>query len=341
MADNFSKFKKRYQEGKVKEMAMPPIVPGPAGLARSAAGVVARPLLRYLQEGVKSAAESASKANKGGKPSPKSRGGTGTFTDKLGATRTRPRTKKESEKFGPLAKRQENLPAKQNRAIVKREENVPATRTSDSRALSVARDGKGNRAVVNGGARTFGDKGQGGRIVGLSTKGKLAAGAVGAGAAGLAYAGYKKADDASATDSRKKSNAFAKSGPAAVAKDMYKGAPRQIAAVKAELDDRSTTRQGTSPENKAKGSSSVGGTKNGPFKSEFAKRSLQGRKASPVLGKTGGSSVKATASKMTNFERQKARQLEKEGYGGRSMTREGAKKQVMKERSYKFKDLFK
>lgn len=342
MADNYKTFKKRYQEGKIPEMAMPPIVPGPGGAARSVAAAVARPLVRYLAEGVKSAAKNARVAGraksleKAGKAASKQknplrRGDTGTLTDKLAKTRTRPRTEKESEKFGPLAKRQENLPATQSRAIVKREDKLPATRGSDSRALTVAREGKGDlvrtgggRSLATHGTRTFGDKGQGGRIVGLSTKGKLAAGAVGAGAAGIAYAGYKQADKAKSEPRREKLT----SGP---------------------RDDRAPpTRQGTSPENKAKTptSSSVGGTKNGPFKSEFAQRSLQGRnpnkdykpsKSSPVIGKAGRAAPKA----MSPFERQKAKQYEEQGYGGRSMTREGAKKQAVKERGYKFKDLFK
>lgn len=41
------------------------------------------------------------------------------------------------------------------------------------------------------------------------------------------------------------------------------------------------------------------------------------------------------AKKMTNFERMKARQYEKEGYGGRSMTSEQAKAQAIKDRGYK------
>lgn len=43
--------------------------------------------------------------------------------------------------------------------------------------------------------------------------------------------------------------------------------------------------------------------------------------------------------KMTNFERMKARQYEKEGYGGRSLTAEGAKAQVARERGYKLPSL--
>lgn len=41
------------------------------------------------------------------------------------------------------------------------------------------------------------------------------------------------------------------------------------------------------------------------------------------------------AGKMTNFERMKQRQYEKEGVGGRSVTAEGARKRVVEERKYK------
>lgn len=98
----------------------------------------------------------------------------------------------------------------------------------------------------------------------------------------------------------------------------------------------------TSPANKK--SDSVGGTKNGPFKSDFAKKSLQGRKpdskpSSSVLGKS--KAAPKAEKPLSNFERQKQRGYEKEGYGGRSMSSKGAESRVKKERGYKFKDLFK
>lgn len=58
-------------------------------------------------------------------------------------------------------------------------------------------------------------------------------------------------------------------------------------------------------------------------------KSTQANKAKP------SSTTGTPAKPMTNFERMKARQYEKEGYGGRSMTAAGAKAQVQKERSYK------
>lgn len=147
----------------------------------------------------------------------------------------------------------------------------------------------------------------------------------------------------------RRENKFAKSGPVATARTMYKGVPRQIAAVKANADDAAKTKRSTSVAAiEAPESSSVGGTKNGPFKSDFAKKSLQGRKpgASPAAApsKNAGDKLrlnKGSTGKVSNFERMKARQYEKEGYGGRSMTAASAKAQVQKERGYKFKDLFK
>jgi len=154
-------------------------------------------------------------------------------------------------------------------------------------------------------------------------------------------------------------NTFSKSGPIAAAKEMRKGAPRQIAAVKAELDDRKKTTTNTltapkskqnstvtdtSPENKK--ANSVGGTKNGPFKSKFAEglqgqnKKKSGSKAAPGNAPSKSGSSKASKP-MSNFERQKQRKYEEEGYGGRSLTSSGAKARVQKERSYKFKDLFK
>jgi hypothetical protein len=55
------------------------------------------------------------------------------------------------------------------------------------------------------------------------------------------------------------------------------------------------------------------------------------RKAAP---KAAGDKSRV-AKKMTNFERMKQRQYEKEGFGGRALTTEGARKRVMEERKYK------
>lgn len=339
--DNFSKFKKRYKEGNISTTQMPPLPAGPAGLGRQAIGSVVGTGLRALRDAFVKNQKNIERNTRRREAAAQKR--------EVEATKKAERAK---EKFGPLAKREENLPAKQgSRAVVKREENLPATQSAGSRSLTVVREGKkdlqkytpGGRSVATQG-RTFGDKGQSGRIVGLSNRGKLALGAGAAGAAAAGYAGYKKAGSASADEPRanvgmrRKGNAFAKSGPVAAAKEMYKGAPRQIAAVKAEIDERGKS--------KSK-SNSVGGTKNGPFKSDFAKKSLQGRNPtkagdkSILAGKAKPSAGGGASSPMSAFERQKVRQYEKEGYGGRSMTSAQAKARVQKERGFKFKDLFK
>jgi hypothetical protein len=54
----------------------------------------------------------------------------------------------------------------------------------------------------------------------------------------------------------------------------------------------------------------------------------------PAAPKAAGDKSRV-AKKMTNFERMKQRQYEKEGVGGRSVTAEGARKRVMEERKYK------
>lgn len=141
------------------------------------------------------------------------------------------------------------------------------------------------------------------------TFGKVKAGAA-AGAGLLGYATYKSANQ-----------------PKAGGQTTSASAPR---------DDRASSKSG--------GTSSA---------SDF-KSKLQGQKVPGSPTSTERKPVKAAGDKsrykpkiakaekpMTNFERMKARQYEKEGYGGRSMTSSGAKAQVQKERGFKFKDLFK
>ena len=130
-------------------------------------------------------------------PKEGSKGRSGTLSERLEATRARPRTKKESEKFGPLVKREENLPAKQSRAVVKREDKLPAKRAEESRAVVKREDRmpatQGSRSVATQGTRTFADKGSGSR---LGTNLKRGAAAIGVGAA--TYGLYKGADKPSA-----------------------------------------------------------------------------------------------------------------------------------------------
>lgn len=208
--DSFKKFKKRYEEGKVPTLAMPPLPAGPGpGIGRMVGGAIMTAGRKKLMDTLAKSREKGAKARN--TPAGGGGGRRGTLSDKLQSTRSRERTPREKEKFGPLAKREENLPAKQSRAIVKREEKLPAKQAKDSRALTVARENKGNLATT--GTRTFGDKGAG-KGVGMSTNMKrmLAAGAVG----GAAYGLYKGADKPKAEkreaprDDRASSNAAAK-----------------------------------------------------------------------------------------------------------------------------------
>lgn len=190
-AEKFENFKKRYREGKISTTQMPPLPAGPGpGIGRAVAGAVMNRGRKMLMDRLEKSRQAGAKARNA--PKEGSKGRSGTLSERLEATRSRPRTKKESEKFGPLVKRQENLPAKQSRAIVKREENLPAVVREGRREVQNYKPG--NRSVAPQGTRTFGDKGQP-RIVGLSNKGKLA---LGAGAAAAAAGLYKAADKPSA-----------------------------------------------------------------------------------------------------------------------------------------------
>lgn len=298
--DNFKKFKKRYEEGKISTTQMPPLPAGPGpGIGRAVAGAVMNRGRKMLMDRLEKSRQAGAKARNA--PKEGSKGRSGTLSERLEATRARPRTKKESEKFGPLVKRQENLPAKQSRAIVKREENLPAVAREGRREVQNYKPG--NRSVAPQGTRTFGDKGQP-RIVGLSNKGKLA---LGTGAAAAAAGLYKAAD---------KPKAEVKAAGGARPGERTSGYP---AAKRAESKP-------PVPKAKPAGGSSSGATK--PVKAAGDKSS-QANKGKPT------SATGTPAKKMTAFERQKARMYEKEGYGGRSMTAAQAKARVEKERGQK------
>lgn len=286
--DNFKKFKKRYEEGKVPTIAMPPVPGAPGvGVGRAVASTAARAGLRGLKEVYDKAQKAAARNAK---------------RREAAAAKKEARAK---EKFGPLVKREENLPATQGgRAVVKREDKLPAKRTEDSRALTVVRENKGNLATTGNrggalttGTRTFGDKGAG-KGAGMSTNMKrmLAAGAVG----GAAYGLYKGADKTKADQGGTTSNATAKTDRESKAD-----------AFRAKQQGMKTPGSPTNPSS---------GTKKAGDKSRLAKKPEK---------------------KMTNFERMKMRGYEKEGFGGRSMTSGRAKERVKKERGFKFKDLFK
>ena len=202
-----------------------------------------------------------------------------------------------------LVKREDRMPAVQGgRALVKREDRMPAVQ--GNRAVVKREDRM--PAVVRNGTRTFGDKGQGGRIVGLSNKGKLA---LGAGAAGTAAMLYKAADMPKASDN-KANNSKLTSGA---------------------RDDRASSGNGTFKPINRDNLSDKG-------KNTFDAQQGQNKKKKSVVKKTGP--AKKAEKPLNNFERMKKRGYEKEGFGSRSMTSRGAESRVKKERSFKFKDLF-
>jgi hypothetical protein len=135
------------------------------------------------------------------------------------------------------------------------------------------------------------------------TFGKLKAGAA-AGAGLLGYASYRSADKPSA---------------------QKKEAPRddRASSGSSTADAFRKKRQGMNVPGSPTNPNKAGPKKDGPKKA--------GDK----------SSAAKPEKKMSNFERMKKRQYEKEGYGGRSMTSRGAESRVKKERGFKFKDLFK
>ena len=316
MADDFEKFKKMYKDGEVKMLANPPPMPGAGGVGRLIGGAVSTAGRKKLMDTLNKSKDTGQKAR-----SAKAGRTGGTFTDKIKNTRTRERTPREKEQFGALVKREDRMPAvikredrmpavQGSRALVKREDRMPAVQ--GGRALVKREDRmpavQGSRSVsaVRNGTRTFGDKGQGGRIVGLSNKGKLA---LGAGAAGTGAMLYKAAERPEA----------AQGGGG----QMY--APR---------DDRSSSGSSKADAFKKKQQGmKVPGSPTNPDKAGTNKA-----KTKKAVDKS--SAAAKPEKKMSNFERMKKRGYEKEGFGSRSMTSRGAESRVKKERSFKFKDLF-
>ena len=197
-------------------------------------------------------------------------------------------------------------------ALVKRGDNLPAKQ--GSRAVTPYKEGsKGvtkykpqGGAVAKIGSKVA-DKGSGGRIGNI-----LKYGAVGAAVGGAGYGLYQGADNPKAAQG---GGGMKYAGPAG-------------------RDDRASSGGGTfKPINRDNLSD------NG--KKTFDAK--QGQKKKPVVKKDGPKAgpAKKADKPMSSFERMKKRQYEKEGFGGRSLTSRGAESRVKKERSYKFKDLFK
>jgi hypothetical protein len=142
--------------------------------------------------------------------------------------------------------------------------------------------------------------------------GKMAAGAA-AGAGLLGFAAYNSADKPKASDN-KANNSKLTSGA---------------------RDDRASSGSGKADAFKKKQQGmKVPGSPTNPDKAGT-------NKAKPKKAVDKSSAAAKPEKKMSNFERMKKRGYEKEGLGGRALTSRGAESRVKKERSYKFKDLFK
>jgi hypothetical protein len=197
-------------------------------------------------------------------------------------------------------------------ALVKRGDNLPAKQGSrsvvpykeGSKGVTKYKPQAGSLAKIG---TKVGDKGSGGRLGNI-----LKYGAVGAAVGGAGYGLYQGADNPKAAQG---GGGMKYAGPAG-------------------RDDRASSGGGTfKPINRDNLSD------NG--KKTFDAK--QGQKKKPVVKKDGPKAgpAKKADKPMSSFERMKKRQYEKEGFGGRSLTSRGAESRVKKERSYKFKDLFK
>jgi uncharacterized membrane protein YebE (DUF533 family) len=229
-------------------------------------------------------------------------GGTSYSRSSLEGTKNRQRTEKEANKFGPLAVREEKMPAIQKK-------NLPAV-VSDRRNVAtynkpgeLVRYDNRSRAV-----RTFGSKGaeDKARIVGLSRMGKaaVAGGAMGLGA--LGYAAYQKApksDAAGKTD--REPTALKPAGGARMGESTSGYAARK----------------------------KVGGARPGEKTSGYADRKKRGNNSGTSATPVQARDKSRVAGKMTAFQRMNAQRYEKEGVGGRSMTRAAAQKRAMSEKS--------
>jgi hypothetical protein len=315
MADDFEEFQKRYKSGKAKLEAIPPPIPpisGAAGVARAAAG----PLIRKGREILEGAMKEPKK--------PLNRGATRLESkltkwretgNKLRAEAAK--QKNALKKDGSLASRARDA-AKRERTprekeqfgpLVKRDERVPAT--------------QGSRAVTNVGneSRSLAVREAGRREL---VPYKRAQSAV----AGRPTFGDKGQGSRLGTYAKRALAAGAMGG---AAYGLYKGADKS----------KSETPKDTS--------NSSGGTPSSPTsadkksKADAFRAKMQGRNpgTKKAVDKSRVSGKKNEAKKLTNFERMKMRGYEKEGVAGRSATSSRAKGQVIKERKYKFGDIFK
>lgn len=179
MADDFEEFKKRYQSGKIKEMAIPAPLPGPGGIGRAVAGKVAQEVIKRVggkkpdkapsKKADKAPSKSANKAPrsnsaaKGDKQAPRQ---AGNF-----AGRRMDDAKKSRGPFGTLATQGTREVTKYStgpRSVANVSTGSRAVTTSSPRnRLPLPAGSSGSRSVVAGGKTNFG--GGGARVVGPSS----------------------------------------------------------------------------------------------------------------------------------------------------------------------------
>lgn len=333
MADsNYERFKKRYKKvGDIPVLAVPPPVPGPGGIGRYLTG-------RVVQEGVK-----AGRKLLAGEGTPKRASGP--------RTRKPPEAKKPKEPKAPKTPKKTNKRTEANDSgtftsarrisdIKKsrgpfpppayRPNTLPATRGANAltkadnggRAL-VRYRGPETPAVRQAGAPASGrqlaisGRGPNARIrpSGTTTRAGVS---VGSGAA-LTAGGYYAAKEMQRRD---KANAAANQGVDRSGKSDREQPPMPF---RPRLPNYEGPKPVTKPDSKA-----------------AAFRALrQGRVKKVEARKVEKKTFRKPEKPLNAFERLKMQMYEKEGHGGRSLTMAGAKAQVLKERSYKFSDLFK
>lgn len=308
---NFEKFKKRYESGKIEVLANPPPLPGPAGLGRAVAGKVAKEITKR----VGSKAKSESKPRKSD---------SGTFTSRVEATKKRERTAREKEQFGPLAKRPSSEVAKFKKpgGPVKKYERPGGPVTKYER-----KGGPVTKYERQGGALTRTEVKDDARIVGLSNKAKAAlAGAAGVGV-GAAYVSGRGQQEGRAEE---------RPGRLGTAIRVFGGArPERPGSYPAKSKSEGGARPERPGSYPAKSREASGARPETP--GSYPAASRKSAKAANASGgtpkperkaKSAASDKSRLAPKMTNFQRQKARQFEKEGVAGRSMTAAQAKRKA-------------
>lgn len=241
----------------------------------------------------------------------------GTFTSRVEATKKRERTAREKEQFGALAKRPSSEVTKFKRpgGPVKKYERPGGSVTKYERA-----GGPVTKYERPGGSLTRTGGKDDARIVGLSNKAKAGLAGVAAGGAGAAYLSGRGKDESRDVGSMV--------GIREVPRKALGGArPERPGSYPAEKRKAAGTYTASyEPKRKAAGTYTESyDVKTPTGKSPKAKSPAPKSEAKPRKAASDKSRV---AGKLTSFQRMKARQFEKEGVAGRSMTRAAAQREA-------------